>query len=31
MCDKNIVKDLMVQKCKFGKAMYIKQINDIRE
>ena len=28
---KKIVKDLMVEKCKFGKAMYIKQINDIQE
>ena len=28
---KKIVKDLMVEKCKFGKAMYITQINDIQE
>ena len=31
MFDKKIVKDLMVGKCKFGKAIYIKQINDIQE
>ena len=31
MCDQKIVKDLMAQKYKFGKAMCIKQINDIQE
>ena len=28
---KNIAMDLMVQKCRFGKERYIKQINDIQE